>query len=602
MVNARQRSQAEEMEAHRVRARALAASAFAPIAASECDNESPNVPLADALMAIVSGWREEAISLEGVRTRGATGRQKDLRTAAGLLAVVAQDVIKLDFEASLAIASDAVQGIHQTIEAMNSTPTSSDAVDIVQIAADVSLVMPEVSPEAIVADVRAANPSARPTDDRPLYDAIAAARVGAQAQPLETYAPADFDVFDAIGGPAITNRELTELERATFGTPQEQLALPFDMDQAKADAMAFIGAGIPGYSPEGQTATTREQRRSDEISVPRGGIQFPVSPAVAGAWAETAGQLLIPIPEGTPVPDFVFLDPAPRPTEPERLTFHQVDSLWDQIPPSGNTSYSKITESEDCGMRYLLNRAARRNLVPRGVPSWALIGGKAFHAAIETIERGAPLPDEPAELWVNALDGQIADAQLESGLDPIDFRASNRGLENGDWWRVEGERMVQLYLDKHTPAVREQAQILMLLDAQAQPLIPAVEIPFSMEVGGTRLDGQIDQIWQHGAGYVVRDLKAGKTDGDPFQLSIYEQHLIRNWGLSPSAVRSSFWNARKGIQTTDTSNAATHPFDELQYRVDAQVRKEAAHIAEPRVSSFCHGCEFKKLCPAGPRS
>jgi hypothetical protein len=51
--------------------------------------------LAASLMAIVEGWRAEAVSLEGVAKRGSIGRQKELRTGASLLAAVAIDVEKL---------------------------------------------------------------------------------------------------------------------------------------------------------------------------------------------------------------------------------------------------------------------------------------------------------------------------------------------------------------------------------------------------------------------------------------------------------------------------------------------------------------------------
>ena len=46
-------------------------------------------------------------------------------------------------------------------------------------------------------------------------------------------------------------------------------------------------------------------------------------------------------------------------------------------------SYSQVSTFQDCGERYRLERVYQL----RGVPGWASVGGSAFHAATEILDR-----------------------------------------------------------------------------------------------------------------------------------------------------------------------------------------------------------------------
>jgi DNA adenine methylase len=601
-------TEAQGINAQRARDQALAQSAL-DAAAVPCDDVG-SMSLSAALMAIVEGWRAEVISLEGVTKRGTTGRKAELRTAAGLLAQVAKDVAALpspigagaDADRRAAVANQQAERIATMGPLTANLPTDPNHWSALHTPLATTLQHEVTSADAAAAFAGIPGPDIPGSfgpGDRPLLHPttmpamdggpdVPALFIGDTITPLATGKP-EYAVGDQVTVGGIDFTKISDNPFPAMSPDQTEAvlamnpqafasALEIDRQQAVTDATAYqtsIGAYLSG-------ATDVD----------------PITQA------------------GDPVqPTLEIFDPTPRatatPSRP-RLTYGEASALWANLVPLDHKSFSQVETAEDCGMKSLLNRAARSNLIPAGQPQWASVGGTAFHSAIEQIETGILVaggagPETPSiiqSLWLGALDATIIGTETQTQTDRKDWRVANKGLEGFDWWRVEGERMVKMYLDYHTIERRQAASILRLKDAAGGPDRLAIELPFRLDVDGVADDGFIDQVWYDQASptpFAVRDLKSGRSEPDTFQLAGYAWALSRQWSVPIEMFTGAFWLARKGIYSTPIVIAERHPWDEMVFRFHNAQRAEQAQIATPRVSGFCNGCEHKLLCPAGPR-
>ncbi len=77
--------------------------------------------------------------------------------------------------------------------------------------------------------------------------------------------------------------------------------------------------------------------------------------------------------------------------------------------------------------------------------------------------------------------------------------------------------------------------------ATRRPL--AVEVPFSMVVGGTIVRGRIDAVFEQGDGYLVVDWKTGDVArADPIQLAVYRQAWAELVGVPIAQVSAGFYD------------------------------------------------------------
>ena len=508
--------------------------------------------LVDALKAICDGWRAEAVSLEGARQRGAIGRQKELRTGASLLMAVALKVGEL---------APTKQVSHGDAAPINPTvidPVAAAREKISELAKTDRVLFPTATGTALASSE---------------HPGSAAAYISGQS---DTYDP------------------------QPNGAAPVQILNPGEQPAAAQAVIPTTAADVIVQLPPPAAGITTDLRQPEDPSVP---VQL------------TSDGTVIPfVDQGSPGGAVLTLvDPGSIYTPPPRLAWSRIPQLWDEITPLDHTSYSQVTSAEDCSLKYLLGRAARSKVIPGGRPQWSTVAGNVFHAAIETIERkvaqnpGYHFEDEPQglpEWWATLLESGAAEHESVTGIGRSQWRVSNSGLENEDWWRVEGAKMVELYIKAHNADVRAKTQILQLSAGEGQPTIPLLEYRTSLDVAGTRLELIIDQAWldpaeTNGAPFAIRDLKSGAKDPfDTFQLAIYQHALARQWGQPLDRFTAGYWNARKGINTTPTNAAKLHPFEEIEYRVGQALQAQRARLAQPRVSSFCHGCEFKSQCPA----
>lgn len=332
--------------------------------------------------------------------------------------------------------------------------------------------------------------------------------------------------------------------------------------------------------------------------------------------------------------DDPFSDPTPYTYSPpvpagaRRLSFAELATPPGADAVPDHWSWSQLEDIEDCGAKY---RMRRLDAVPQ-VPQWALIGGNAFHATVAEIERAAYAD---RDFWRGAGEGgfgsydppglvgawnRIFHAEIAQhagpGLPMDQWRASGKGKEGYDWWRVEGAAMLATYVEQRkTVQIFGALPTLMEIGNPAgglPPTVPALEIELSLQVDFLRVTGIVDQIWSTPDGPLIVDLKSGAhMPDDTAQLGLYAWMLMQAW-FGPNAhtmlhptrrqsIRGSFYNARKGTYSEPVDLLARHPFEEYRYRFGAAnaLRRVGAYL--PRRSSFCGGCSVRYACPIGGR-
>lgn len=297
-------------------------------------------------------------------------------------------------------------------------------------------------------------------------------------------------------------------------------------------------------------------------------------------------------------------------------------NAWPIVPPGGvkwtatdllapvlastipaHLSFSQITTVTDCGAKYRMQRIAN---VPQ-VPQWANIGGKAFHACVETIEESGmqeKLTDSEAvaNLWGAALHTEIARVEHESDMGRDQFRASNGGKENYDWWRIEGALMLQRYTAWRLTGGAGQSLLnrpvadggdLML---EWETVYMVDNVPFTTILDSVWINTHHDTVMgisERTA--IIRDWKTGSMTPDDRQL------CTQAWGLRKAGwqgpVLVQFFDARKGTFTEPFDPFERMSWDDVRYFVLSGDAERRLPILPARPSDFCGGCSVAYACP-----
>lgn len=297
-------------------------------------------------------------------------------------------------------------------------------------------------------------------------------------------------------------------------------------------------------------------------------------------------------------------------------------------------SHSQCGTIEECGLKYLMQRDEQLGVVE--IPQWALIGGNAFHLAVEWFERVAAevrteqhvrdrlqvFRDEHGgrevsvgeALWSWAFGQQITETALKSPVPQDQWRASKQGLEGYTFWLINGGDYVQRYLDARLIEIGGQGWRSIRrvpLSAGDDPSIasilsPMIEWEYLTEVEGVPFKGVIDQVWtvtqQHGpmaAGdLLIDDCKSGaKVRPDTRQLGEYALWLSRFGGGENLRIWGRFYDARRGTWTEPVDLLATHSQIEMETRVAGADLKKQYGMFTPNRTNFCGGCSVKHACP-----
>jgi hypothetical protein len=342
--------------------------------------------------------------------------------------------------------------------------------------------------------------------------------------------------------------------------------------------------------------------------------------------------------DGAPA-ESVFATPAaPGRNRPnvKRLDFGDLSKLIADTYPVArpHMSHSYVEDMESCGLKALLSDASRHEVIGPRRPSWALVGGIAFHNAVEAIERAAialggssptdELGDWP-KFWTEHLEAVVDETNLALAgtayADTATWHVPNKGMEGFDWWRVKGAEMVSLYVKHHDDAWRATHTLLQVPapigEGVQTALTPVLEFEFDRTIAGTSIQsaGRLDAAWvahpvsgqlnqYDTAALEIVDFKSGARDPQSsFQMAEYADILRRHYLPANFAlpVYGRHYLARKGIYTPPLllDPAKTTPEIAYRYTMAERGMRNGLFLANP--SSFCSGCGLVDYCPTQRR-
>jgi putative RecB family exonuclease len=236
-------------------------------------------------------------------------------------------------------------------------------------------------------------------------------------------------------------------------------------------------------------------------------------------------------------------------------------------------------------------------------PSWASIGGSAVHDASEFWDHQylkGEVIDEPESLKVifeTSLETEIRKNEETTNFPRSEWRASGRvskewpEKENERWWRVSGPSMLARWANWRLSSGWE---IAMVTNSEGVEM-PAIEIPFTINLGGVPVRGFVDRGFERNGEYLCVDLKSGsqepKTAG---QLATYRAGVLEEYGVDMKW--GAFWMARTGVSSSlhDLTLWTPQRLD-FTYRESREVQKRGAFMHRP--SNLCSACAFAAYCP-----
>lgn len=248
-------------------------------------------------------------------------------------------------------------------------------------------------------------------------------------------------------------------------------------------------------------------------------------------------------------------------------------------------SHSRGRVIGECGHRYYLKYRAG---VPEQ-PSWALVGGRAFHSWAQDFELhklGGDLPHS----WAWYL-GTAAEAEMESsGVSTGDFRVTGKlksrpdGEDFGYWLHELGPKLIELYQGFDWGEWKISTG---LPDTDGKPVWPGIEYPLLLD----NWHGYVDQIREDKLGNLLAvDLKTGKRMYKTTQL---EEYGAAGKKLGLRIVYGGYYNARKGEFSHKPLRWTTEQFD--QYVEDRHILATSG-LYLPNVGDHCGWCPVRDHC------
>ena len=418
---------------------------------------------------------------------------------------------------------------------------------------------------------------------------------------------------------------------------------------------------IPGVPPHAQVGAHDMTKALNPVFVGEQGPEFVDSSRLTNLkpfTTTTAREILNTMPTTSGVPPVPLLgqpgdigsgySPAYVPPGGVPLSFAELLTPVPvaSLPP--HLSHSQIETIGDCPTKYRAQRIGRQEDRDGGadwpetlheIPQWALIGGNAFHAAVEAFERfmgsgvitpglfvnrdpisvGSDAVPGPWDMdcdstWGHFFEAEIQKIEASSPVPRARWRASKKGAEGETWWSVNGPEMLRRYL-----AARPDEPTAVLPASPPDPmgaLEDAIEIERTVDVptnyGPVPYKVIIDRVtvrqtFEVGPNsrletiLVVRDYKTGdRMPGDTSQLGEYAQ-VLRLLGVPPQVkIVGTFFDARRGTWTPEVDLDAAWPADWFVYHVTTGQAQRLALTQGPtpaRPSSFCGGCAVRWACP-----
>lgn len=266
--------------------------------------------------------------------------------------------------------------------------------------------------------------------------------------------------------------------------------------------------------------------------------------------------------------------------------------------PLARTSWSSFSQFVQCGEAW----RRRRVVGETENPSWAAVGGKAFHLVTERWDDH----DYKSELgygdwwdwgteFGDALDQCIREEVSSSGVPPELWRVSGRatakwpGKETEDFWRAEGPVMGQAY---ETWRMENPGYTLWRTpDGRV-----ANELELRFELAGTPVLAYVDRIYHLGDALIVVDLKSGRNMPDvTLQLQLYAAAVARVFGPQYAPQKGAYYNARKGTIGYPEDMTFLRPED-LDALFETFLYQAERQQYMPRPGVQCTWCSFAPTC------
>lgn len=267
-------------------------------------------------------------------------------------------------------------------------------------------------------------------------------------------------------------------------------------------------------------------------------------------------------------------------------------------------SYSSVSTYSDCGQKFLLRKTLD---VPR-VPSWAAMGGSAFHKATEILDfQDFGINPGPSLIYADAPEGHRAafdvclDMEIitaeESGVPREDWHAGGRkskewpDKENEAWWRKHGP----MFVSGWRGWLERSGYAIYLSDGGD----PAIEVSYRVEIGGFPAVGYIDRVMQAPDGQLmIVDLKSGREPHGIDQLRDYGLALHRSvdW-TGPAPQWGSYYMAR---DAGCTPPVPLGPSDGVvrDHVYSMAITGIRSGVFLPNVGMMCRSCNVRDHCPS----
>ena len=158
-----------------------------------------------------------------------------------------------------------------------------------------------------------------------------------------------------------------------------------------------------------------------------------------------------------------------------------------------------------------------------------------------------------------------------------------------DWWLIYGP----IFLQRWMAWKKEFGWTVMTMPNG----LPGIELGFDITIGGERVIGYIDRVYQSPVtGISVFDLKSGTQPAGSLQLKTYDLGLKRNYGVE--ADWGMFWMPSGGDEgklstPVDLRSWPDERVEDMYYKA---MRGIEAGIFLPQVTSMCRGCTVRDYC------
>lgn len=246
-------------------------------------------------------------------------------------------------------------------------------------------------------------------------------------------------------------------------------------------------------------------------------------------------------------------------------------------------SVSQLHRWLDCSEAYFLERMVKPKL-PQRPAAWLALG-TAFHEAAAQWEISDRTLDFEG-LFFDLYDRDISilkDSQPDMDLWMKPFRSKIE--KDIELRRASGARMVANYIEDCQDAEWEIA----VIDGK-----PAVEIEFSVDLGGIEVVGFIDRIlkWPNGS-LTVQDDKTGNREKRNIQLGVYTYAANELFDLDIRQARYWYAKDRASSDWVWTGRYTREYLTDIYVKLDRSIEER---LFIPNPGDRCDLCSVKDYC------